>query len=347
MGELRENENSLGFWSRIYNGQQKMDFSTGSSINYTSLQLGFDGDLLKLKDSNLYIGTAFTYSFGKNNFNNVRPYERAASVLNSSTLNSLDLALYVSYVEYGEKGGLYSDTILKGSYVMNSLATTGSDRYNTNTGGVSFSQEVGYRMKHHSGFFFDPQAELSYAYLGKQSFAQSYTDHTINYTESAKYIQDRISTFRARFGVNWGFDFKNFFEKDLKANAKLYLGTYYVYDYISGGEITIDNLDFIKQRHIIHSTPYFSTGRAVLNVGTNVSFKDGTRLYLDFERSFGGKITTEYQVNLGVRIGFGEKIEKRKAVNTTLDRSNSTPVKTKEEKKQVKKDKGRSKVKEN
>lgn len=47
----------------------------------------------------------------------------------------------------------------------------------------------------------------------------------------------------------------------------------------------------------------------MLNLGTNITFKEDTRLYVDFERSFGGKITTEYQINLGVRVSLGEKKE--------------------------------------
>ena len=48
-----------------------------------------------------------------------------------------------------------------------------------------------------------------------------------------------------------------------------------------------------------------STARFVLNLGTNFKIKDNTRIYFDFERSFGGRITTDYQLNLGVRYSFG------------------------------------------
>ena len=49
-----------------------------------------------------------------------------------------------------------------------------------------------------------------------------------------------------------------------------------------------------------------SDGRVVGNVGVNVSVKDHTRFYFDIEKSFGGKINTEYQINVGVRYSFGE-----------------------------------------
>ena len=52
-------------------------------------------------------------------------------------------------------------------------------------------------------------------------------------------------------------------------------------------------------------SPLASTARFVLNLGTNFKIKDNTRIYFDFERSFGGRITTDYQLNLGVRYSFG------------------------------------------
>lgn len=307
--DLRSNEDSEGLWSRIYNGQQSMDFATGSKINYTSLQLGFD-ESLDLKDSKLYLGTAFTYSFAKSDFDHVRIYERAAPVLNTSTLNFLDLAIYASYKD-GNNSGFYSNSIAKLSYIINHLTTTGSDSYDVNATGASFSQEFGYRKKLPLGFFIDPQVKLSYAYLGAQNFTQIYNDPVIQYTEQAKFAQEHIHTLQSRVGINWGFDFKDFFAKDSKANAQLYLGTYYSYDYIQGGGITIANLDKTLQKHLIRINPYHSTGRAILNLGTNISFKDGAKLYLDLERSFGGKIATEYQVNLGLSFVLGERLTKR------------------------------------
>ncbi|VDH01827.1 autotransporter protein [Helicobacter pametensis] len=308
MGELRDSDGNEGLWTRVYNGQQYSEFGTGVTTNYTTIQLGYDGHL-SLKDSELFAGGAFSYSYGASEFNNVRPWESGtASVLNRSDLNSLDLAAYVSYIM---DNGFYSDSIVKATHIMNNLSTTGSERYNTNTQGVSISQEIGYRARLPLGLFLDPQAEVSYAYLGEQDFTQNWTDpNDATTSASLRFHQAGIHTLRSRAGLNFGMDFKEFFDKDSKSNATLYFGAYYVYDYIHGGNITMDNLD-PKMRTTLSSNPYSSTGRAVLNLGTNVTFSEGTKLYIDLERSFGGKITTEYQVNLGVRVGFGEKTDKR------------------------------------
>ncbi|WP_300643467.1 autotransporter outer membrane beta-barrel domain-containing protein, partial [uncultured Helicobacter sp.] len=82
----------------------------------------------------------------------------------------------------------------------------------------------------------------------------------------------------------------------------LYVGAYYVYDYIAGGDVSLTDNFGAK----VSLSPLASTGRAVMNVGTNIGVQDNTRIYFDFEKSFGGDITTDYQVNLGVRYSFGE-----------------------------------------
>lgn len=52
-----------------------------------------------------------------------------------------------------------------------------------------------------------------------------------------------------------------------------------------------------------------SDGRIVVEIGSNISIQDHTRIYFDFEKSFVGKITTDYQVNVGVRYSFGENTD--------------------------------------
>ena len=231
------------------------------------------------------------------NLDNIKAEQGRASVLNKSNIHGADLALYVSYLM---DNGFYSDSIVKAVFLNNSLNTTGEQTFSVNNLGAALSQEIGYRAKLPLGFYIDPQAELSYGYLGNQSFEQQ----GANGTGSLKSSQEGIHTLRTRVGVNWGFDFKDFFEKDSKANAKLYLGTYFTYDYINGGKLKLAESGNIPQ--VFDSCQ--STGRFVLNVGTNIAFSDDTRLYVDLERSFGGKIITEYQVNLGVRVNFGEKV---------------------------------------
>ncbi|RDU70247.1 hypothetical protein CQA58_06455 [Helicobacter brantae] len=114
---------------------------------------------------------------------------------------------------------------------------------------------------------------------------------------------DAVLTLRARVGSAFGYDFKKFTQKDT-FNASLYVGAFYEYDYVSGGSITMSTDQMSGVENILSDIS--SDGRVVVNVGTNMSIKDNTRIYFDFEKSFAGKINTDYQVNVGVRYSFGE-----------------------------------------
>ena len=100
-------------------------------------------------------------------------------------------------------------------------------------------------------------------------------------------------------GSSFGYEFDKF-TQNKGFNSSLYLGTYFVSDFISGGNVQLHS-NFSNAS----LSPLESTARFVLNLGTNFKIKDNTRIYFDFERSFGGKITTDYQLNLGVRYSFG------------------------------------------
>ncbi|RDU70883.1 hypothetical protein CQA57_08060, partial [Helicobacter anseris] len=71
--------------------------------------------------------------------------------------------------------------------------------------------------------------------------------------------------------------------------------------YIAGGKVSLTS----NLGTNVSLSPLASTGRFVMNVGSNFSIKENHRIYFDFERSFGGLITTNYQVNLGYRYSFG------------------------------------------
>ncbi len=112
--------------------------------------------------------------------------------------------------------------------------------------------------------------------------------------------------------------------KNFKAQA--YLGTYFVGDYIAGGDIdVVQTLNNSTASNFIQ--PLSSTARFTLNLGTNIAIKDGHRIYFDFERSFGGSIITQYQFNLGYRYSFGEsKYTPLENINTA-EASNDSKIK--------------------
>ena len=294
MGELRDNNNGQGAWARVFVGGLSTSYGLETQSTYTTIQAGYDY-AFGFEGANNYLGVALSYANALTDTKQAFDINGFVSGIDKTTTNGIEVALYNSYVE---DSGWFNDTIFKFSYMMSDVKVINqSDTYSTNNFGIVLSDEFGYRFKlgESKEWYIDPQLEVGFGYFNQSDLKQVLGQATLTG------IQDAIATLRARVGANWAYDFKKF-TQGKGINASVYLGTYYSYDYISGGEISLVTDLGTKGK----LTPLSSTGRFELNVGTNIEVQSNTRIYFDFEKSFGGDITTEYQVNLGVRYSFGE-----------------------------------------
>lgn len=309
MGELRNDPYSQGVWARVFGGSQTTNFGAKQTTLYSTVQAGYDYKLA-LDGASNYIGVALSYTKGSGG--QVDPAYKIApapldiyvSGLSSSSTDGVEIALYNSYVA---ESGLYSDSIVKFGYYMNDLTMFGQeDTYSTNNLALAVSEEIGYKFKlgAQNEWFITPQGEVAFAYMGGSEFTQNLG------ADSMKSTQDATSLLRARVGAAWGYDFSHL-AKESDVKASIYLGTYYTYDYFIGGDTTLSTTANGKAVDYKHNA-YEGTGRFVMNLGTNIDVQDRTKVYFDFEKSFGGNIQTDYQVSLGVRFGLGEKISKVK-----------------------------------
>ena len=297
MGELRNNDNSQGAWARIFNGSQTNDFGLGTKTNYTTFQAGYDY-AIGMEGSNNYIGLAVSYSMSSSEVQTslTQALDNNIVGFNNVKSSAVEVALYNSYVQ---DEGWYNDSIFKFSYIMSDFNILGQDTtYNTSNMAFILSDEFGYRFKlgNDKEWYIDPQAEVSLGYFDQTELKQTLGSSWLNT------LADSVITMRSRFGSSFGYDFKKFTaNKPIKASV--YVGAFYEYDYVTGGDVTLTtNLGGESST----SGTTASDGRVVMNLGTNMTVKDNTRIYFDFEKSFGGDITTDYQVNLGVRYSFGE-----------------------------------------
>lgn len=305
MGELRENSKSQGIWARIFNGSQINDFGLGSKSNYTTIQAGYDY-AFGGEGYNNYLGFALSYALAISTSNQAFDSNGVQRKLEGIYSNAFEGAIYNSYVsDYG----WYNDTIVKFSYLMNNFEINNLNNQTSNKNmltnyAITLSNEVGYRVGfgENDAWFADPQIEIGFGYFSQGNFKQI--------LENIYYLDAKASsmmTLRGRAGLSLGYDFKNFSNGD-GTGGNLYVGSFYEFDYVRGGEILMTTQSGVENNQYSNIK---SDGRIVLNMGTNIKIKDHTRLYLDFEKSFLGKIRTEYQVNFGVRFGFGEENEYR------------------------------------
>ena len=293
MGELRNNPNSQGVWARVFGGAMSNNFGSGSKTNYVTAQAGYDYALSVGENAKNYIGV--TIAYGKSWTKSSEGAGLSKAFLSNINSNMAEVGIYNSYVM---DSGWYNDTILKFDYIMSDFTLqtgkTSADK-NTNNFAMILSDEFGYRyefgVSEKGSWYIDPQAEVAFGYFDQSNF-----NHALNSTGNlnVNIAQDSILTLRTRAGASLG---KKFITE--KGFASVYVGAFYEYDYIEGGNATatvtgVSNpLDHLS-----------SNGRAIVNVGSNIGLTKNARLYIDIEKSFGDKQRTFMQFNLGARYSF-------------------------------------------
>lgn len=306
MGELRENPHSQGVWLRVFNGALSNDFGLKTKTNYTTIQTGYDYAFGN-EGSNNYLGFALSYALSTSTSEHAFDVNAQKRSVDSIYSNAFEVALYNSYVN---DEGFYNDTIVKFSYIMSDFKINNlndptqitSTTNDTKNFALTLSDEVGYKfaLGESKEWGITPQLEVGFGYFNQSNFKQTLQDLGAFLQSNA----DAVMTVRTRVGSSLSYDFKALSQLQ-NFNASIYLGAFYEYDYVNGGDITF-RTDQITQDTANNLSHLQSDGRVVLNIGTNMNIKENTRIYFDFEKSFMGKINTDYQVNLGVRYSFGE-----------------------------------------
>ncbi|WP_324609207.1 autotransporter outer membrane beta-barrel domain-containing protein [Helicobacter enhydrae] len=324
MGELRDNPYTQGVWARVFGGLQESNFGLGARTSYVTAQGGYDY-ALETEGAKNYIGLAFSYMHSKGESNKAT---QASNAINVSGINTIylsniqssgyEIALYNSYVS---NVGLYNDTIAKLSYITSDFSLSNSSDHNNtaNNLGFTLSNEVGYRfiLGEQQDYFIDPQLELSLGYLNQSDFTTKMKTRS-GKGNQLKALQESVFLTRTRLGASFG---KKIVEQD--KNISLYVGTFYEYDLVTGGSNKLTT-----STTKAYNPEFASNGRVVLNVGSNLELNQSTRVYVDVEKSFGDKLRTQLQFNLGARYSFGEKtsIENIKAQTTAPLRVGNTPT---------------------
>lgn len=292
MGELRGNNAQNGVWARMYGGEMKntMEYIP-VDVSYFNIQGGYDY-AFDFENARNYLGASINYGHA---FSETADVQGQFSVLGyKGNTDTIELAVYNSYIQ---DEGWFSDSIAKLSYITSKFDVKNiSSSSNIDNFAFSLGEEFGYRFRlgEQKEWFIDPQAEFVLGYFNATDFTQNQAGQTL----LGKL--DGLATFRSRIGSDFGYTLK----KD-KNQYDFRVGLSYEYDVASAdSHFEIQKLKFSKTL----KDTITSDGRVVLNLGTNMDFGNGVKAYFDFESSFAGKITTTYQLNAGVRYGFGEKV---------------------------------------
>lgn len=276
MGDLRNNPYPQGSWIRVFNG---MDSGEGLKNLYTNIQLGYDYSLGVLGGKD-YLGVAFSTSI-----------VNLTGESYKGEGNTYSIALYDSYIT---DFGLYVDSIFKYLYTSQSLTPDWGEKTDFGNHALSLGLEIGYQAYiAKSDFYLEPQMEFIYGYIqgvqnidlgiygGKQILGELESTHSL-------YL---------RAGGVMGYTFKT--QKQFSADLRV--GASFVSEQISNA----NPIHFNDSEYFIHQS-ISNDIKALVSIGTNLSFGDQWRMYLDVEKTFGGKRNTDYQANIGARFSFGE-----------------------------------------
>lgn len=270
LGELDYQNDTQGMWARIYGGKLKGD---SFNNNYHTYQIGYDAafaDKNGKQDEIWYGGAAFEYTKGNTGY--------------TAGSGDLDMGAVALYATKKGKYGDNVDIVLKHGKLKGDIDTYGriTDSGDFDTRATSLSFEYNKRLTQKSGFFIEPQAQLTLGHIDS-------TDYTTKNGTRIKY--NGMDSAVARLGLAMGRDFEkgNVY---LKASALHELG----------GRGAVEML--ASDGAWLREAKDYSGSWFELGLGTNWQTAANSHVYFDVERSFGGEFAKQWQVNAGMNWTF-------------------------------------------
>lgn len=266
MGDLRyETNNEAGVWMRVKSGKYSGD---GFSNRHTMYQLGYDDVVKENEKLKRYQGVAFSYNDGKNSFNRGSGKLKAKSICFYST----DLRKKGHYLDLGFK--IYNADSDFTVFDTEGKKITGAF---DNTG-ISLSAKYGRKKYIDEHWSIEPQAQLTFGYLGGARYSTSNGIHV---------SQSDPNSVLGRIGCN--------FMYDMDENNTVYLKANWLHQFAGNYGVTLTNgNDSLRIDNHDHDTWFeYGFGFACM-IGKN------NHLYADVERSTGGSLRKDWQWNAGM-----------------------------------------------
>ena len=279
MGELRSDKEAAngGVWARYYRGELSADsaYDRNYSQDYTAFQGGID-KVQDYKGGKLYTGIAIN-----------RIDSNAGYNAGSGDLSSTGVGLYASWL--GSKGH-YVDVIARGSKLANDFKLVdlsgNSAKADYDTWAYGISAEYGYRQNLNSGWFVEPQAELSLGHING-------TDYTMS--NGGRIENDSVNSAVVRLGFLGG---KEFTIGGRTSNT--YVKASALHDFGGNGGATA----YYETDSLIMQTGDLTGTWYEIGLGANLGIAKNSNLYFDALKTFNGSLRTDWQFNAGLRFTF-------------------------------------------
>ncbi len=277
MGELRQTDGAQSnVWARAYTGQLDSfagDALEGFDLDYSGVQIGADKHI-DMGNSTLYLGGVVGTAKAD-----------AAYKVGDGDTESYHAGLYASYKT---ANGFYIDGIAKYVHMKNSFNTkTGGGnpvKGEGDTNGYSVGVEAGQRFYLNTpktGWYVEPQAQLTYAYQNST---------TIESSNTLKSELDSFNSILGRVSVIVGYTVAE------GANpVDVYFKTGYVKEFDGKTGYTFNNME--RSSYKLNGN-WWDNG-----IGVNTQINKNHNVYLEADYAIGNKFDRK-QLNLGYRYSF-------------------------------------------
>lgn len=275
LGDLHFAHTESGAWARVYAGEFKSrDLTPDFNGNFQAVQVGYDHAVTDQWRIGAAAGTMKTKS-------NIEGGD-VKGHLHGITL----------YGTYEGDHNDYLDIVGKYSKLDNDVKTAdGVYKYvgDYDTHGLSLSVEYGMRFDLTPEVYVLPQVEVNYGRLAKEDTTYDVTDAAGATTRAAVH-HDAVDSLAGRLGLDVG----HVWDKgDVRARASVsheFQGKVKTHSEIDGQKIESD---------VSGKSTWFNLG-----IGGTYSINDACYVYTNVERSFRGKVRTEWRGDLGLRWNF-------------------------------------------
>lgn len=273
VGEARYLDGDDGLWVRLRHDRIGKD-DAFRSLN-TMMELGYEWKAKGQKDGEHRQGVAFDYMRGTADYTNV---------MGDGDVRRAGVWLYDTWL--GDKGH-YTDYVVKYGHLSNDFdiyAPTTADKISGdyNNDAWSVSAEYGRKKDIGSDWYFEPQAQLQYAYVTSADYTTS---------QGTKVKLDGIDSLIGRAGFRLG--------RDINEGNTVYFKADILHEFLGDQKVHASDITGVLD------TTYENEG-TWYDVGFGFSHRMGrdSYMFLDLEHSFGNDNDETYQINIGLSKAF-------------------------------------------
>lgn len=273
MGDLRNSDGEAGAWIRYYTGESDVKVGTRTSMKYKSVQGGYDKKF-DFNDGKLFAGVAVSHTDGDFSF--------------AEGGGDSDTTMFGVYASYVGNKGHFADMILKYGRLGSDFSVySEGNRYggSSSSSVMSLAAEYGYRMNLKGNWYLEPQAELTYGYVGGDDYTMS-----LNGTTGAHVSTDSSNSFIGRLGINVG--------KKIDTGS-VYAKLSVCREFAGDVGMTATYGSVVKPYSESMKDTWIEYG-----LGFNTKVGPDVNLYGEVEKSTGSVLENKWRANIGLRYTF-------------------------------------------